>query len=105
MIRECATCGCEYDTRERQGKPGRLVDCEDCAEETVDRYTGNMIYTHKTAGEIQINKDPEITKYIKGVTDTYTNESTYDRAIRGGPNKTEGGCITTVKDGNAKGKA
>lgn len=105
MIKKCATCGYEYDVRTRRGKPGRLIDCEDCAEEPVQQYTGVPIYTHKTGGELQINKDPAITKYIKESTNSYTRESNYNDVIKSGPVKTEGGCLVTVKDANAKGKS
>lgn len=64
----CANCEMEYTKQERQGKPGRLTICNECANEEGDiqKYTGNMIFSHKTAATIQINKDPSLTQFING---------------------------------------
>jgi hypothetical protein len=58
----CTCCQCEFELTPK--KPGKIGVCEDCANETVTRYTGNMIFDHKTGADIQINSDPELTKYI-----------------------------------------
>lgn len=49
----------------REGlEPGRANECIDCASDGPAVMTGVMIYGHKTAGSIQINVDPRITKYM-----------------------------------------
>jgi hypothetical protein len=53
--RTCVRCGAEYSLY--KGKPGFVNECKDCgleSEEGLPRFGGNMIYSHKTAGEIQI---------------------------------------------------
>lgn len=64
----CTNCFCEYNRNERIGKPGKLTHCPECADEIgdVQVYTGNMIYSHKTAPSIQINKDPRLTAVLNG---------------------------------------
>ena len=64
----CIKCFTEYSKNERLGKSGKLTHCPECAmeENDVEKYTGNMIYSHKTAPSIQINKDPNLTKFING---------------------------------------
>jgi hypothetical protein len=61
-IYSCTDCGCEFQFNDK--KPGKKSVCEDCAVEPTVRYTGNMIFDHKTGADIQINSDPELTKYI-----------------------------------------
>lgn len=62
----CEKCGGEYEKKDRLGKPGLLIHCSECAEEVVEPYTGNMIYSHKTAPSLQINKDPKLTAMLNG---------------------------------------
>lgn len=64
----CSNCKAEYDKKERLGKPGLISHCSDCAEEIGDiqQYTGNMIWSHKTAPSLQINKDPTLTAMLNG---------------------------------------
>lgn len=64
----CSKCSTEYEKKERMGKPGKLTHCQSCADEEGDiqYYTGNMVYSHKTAPSLQINKDPKITKFMNG---------------------------------------
>lgn len=59
---ECVICGDYFNSADK--KIGKINECDDCTTETVDKYTGNMIYDHKTGCQIQINSDPELTKYI-----------------------------------------
>jgi hypothetical protein len=61
-------CDVEYDDSIRKNKPGKIIECSDCAEDGETRYTGNVIYDHKTAASLQINKDPNLTKYIINAT-------------------------------------
>jgi hypothetical protein len=67
-IRVCSSCDVEYKLTDK--KPGPVHVCEDCGEEheTVHKYTGNMIYDHKTGASIQINSDPALTAYINNST-------------------------------------
>lgn len=63
MIKTCVKCDCEFNAKlKRNG--GKINECDDCASESVILYTGNMIYDHKTGADLQINTDPELTKYI-----------------------------------------
>ena len=55
----CVKCGESYSISDRKGKPGKITECSVCAEETAIKYTGNVIYDHKTCAVLQINKDPE----------------------------------------------
>ena len=65
--RSCSVCEAEYEVT--NGKPGPIHMCADCGEEhEVDKYTGNMIYDHKTGASIQINSDPALTAYINNST-------------------------------------
>lgn len=61
-VKQCIKCG--FDFTLYSGKPGKINECDDCAEEHVVKYTGNMIYDHKVGAEIQINSDPRLTNYI-----------------------------------------
>lgn len=65
-MRTCVKCGDEFELY--SGKPGLSTECDFCAEEVVDKYTGNMIYDHKTGPSIQINSDPRLTAYINEAT-------------------------------------
>lgn len=65
-MRECVKCGLDFELY--KGKPGKANECDDCSEEVVDKYTGNMIYDHKVGASIQINKDPALTAYINNST-------------------------------------
>ena len=58
----CTECECEFEFN--SNKPGKINACEDCSVDHAVRYTGNMIFDHKTGADIQINSDPELTKYI-----------------------------------------
>lgn len=67
----CIHCEIEFDSVEkmnaaklRRTAPGKINECIDCATEGPQLLTGVMIYGHKTAGSIQINKDPRLTQYM-----------------------------------------
>lgn len=62
----CIHCECEFVLV--SGKPGKVNECAECANEVVHRYTGNMIYDHKTGPVIQVNSDPRLTAYINHAT-------------------------------------
>lgn len=99
MIRECEECGFEYDDRTRKGKPGKLTQCGDCAEESEDKFTGVMIYTHKTGPSIQINRDPELTKYILASTKLNKKASNLGNNLKvAGKQVGHGRCLATIDD-------
>ncbi|HXH32088.1 MAG TPA: hypothetical protein VNJ01_14890 [Bacteriovoracaceae bacterium] len=56
----CESCGGAYNVEERKGMPGKLTECEACAEETVSKMEGKMIFSHKTGATIEIKKDGEL---------------------------------------------
>lgn len=107
MKRTCRICDGVYDDSERRGKAGLIVHCPDCADdEDVTRYTGNMIYDHKTGGRIQVNKNPEITNYINASTRKHSYGSNFARNHGAKPvPKSHGGCLSTAgPSSNPKGK-
>jgi hypothetical protein len=67
----CVHCDAEFDRAEKAqrvkrelSQGGKANECFDCISEGPPVMTGVMIYGHKTAASIQINKDPNITKYM-----------------------------------------
>lgn len=67
----CVHCECEFDpmmkkalAKARSSQLGRVNECIDCATPGPQMLTGVMIYGHKTAGSIQINRDPALTDYM-----------------------------------------
>lgn len=106
MIRECEICEMEYDDATRRGKPGKITQCKECAEEEVEMYTGNMIYDHKTGASIQVNADPSITRYITDATRLRNKGSNLGNNLKvSRPRPTTGGVVVTVGGSNAKGKS
>lgn len=63
---KCIHCDIEFVLY--PGKPGKVNECKDCANEPIVKLTGNMIYDHKTGCSIQINSDPTLTEYITKAT-------------------------------------
>lgn len=57
---KCESCGNEYNIEERKGLPGKITQCENCAEETESKMEGKMIFSHKTGATIEIKKDGEL---------------------------------------------
>ena len=105
MLRICRKCEVEYDDVERRGEPGLIIHCSDCAEESVDRYTGVMIYTHKTGPSIQINADPSLTEYLIKSTKLKNKGSNLGNNLKvSGNTHGAGRCLVTVSNNNAKGK-
>ncbi len=103
MIKVCDTCGADYDTKSRKGNPGRATQCNECGEEYehATKYTGVPIYGHKTASELQINKDPRLTEYLINATKLKNKGSNMTNNIANctkykNLNKTEGACLHTV---------
>jgi hypothetical protein len=56
----CQQCGGEFNPELRKGRPGKITECMNCAEEVVSRSQGSMIYSHKTGATIEIKKDGEL---------------------------------------------
>ncbi len=103
MTKTCECCGIEYDINLRRGKKGKITVCEDCADEAGDviQYTGVPIYGHKTASELQINKNPLLTEYLINATKLKNKGSNMTNNIANctkykNLNKTEGACLHTV---------
>lgn len=104
-MRSCINCGMEYSVESRKGKPGRITQCNECAEDNAIKYTGNMIYDHKTGCSIQINSDPGLTSYIINATKLRNKGSNLGNNLKiSYQTKGEGRCLTTVGAANAKGK-
>lgn len=57
---KCEVCGQEYNVEERKGRPGKISECEACANETESKVEGKMIFSHKTGATIEIKKDGEL---------------------------------------------
>lgn len=66
----CEECNAEYNKKDRIGKPGKITVCEDCADEQeeVQKYTGYVVYDHKTSATLQINSNPLLTEYLINAT-------------------------------------
>lgn len=105
-MNHCAKCGTEYMLSDRLNRPGRITECEDCASEPAQRYTGNMVYDHKTGCAVQINADPRLTQYIIKATALRNKGSNLrNNLMVSYKTKGEGRCVNTVGGSNAKGKA
>ena len=93
----CVKCGDEFMLY--SGKPGRANECEYCAVEVVDKYTGNMIYDHKTGPTIQINSDPRLTQYINNSTKLQNKGSNLGNNLKvdSGMQKSNG-CLKLASD-------
>jgi len=59
---KCRDCGEEF--RFTKNKPGYVNQCEDCATD-VERVGGNMIWSHKTAPEIEIKPMEQAKAFAK----------------------------------------
>lgn len=104
-MRICVKCQAEYQESDRKNKPGKVTECNDCAEDAAVRFTGNMIYDHKTGCAIQINADPGLTAYITKSTALRNKGSNLGNNLKVSyKTKGNGRCITTVGHSNAKGK-
>lgn len=57
---KCEKCGTEFNQEDRKGQPGKITQCENCAEETESMVEGTMIFSHKTGATIEIKKDGEL---------------------------------------------
>lgn len=101
----CVKCGSDYEIEDRRGKPGKITECQDCSQETAVKFTGNMIYDHKTGSSIQINTDPGLTAYITNATKLRNKGSNLGNNLKVSYNtKGTDRCIATVGAANAKGK-
>jgi len=110
MIKTCDTCGLEYDTKSKnKNSPGRATQCSECGEEgeTAVRYTGVVIYGHKTAATLQVNADPKLTEYLINSTKLKNKGSNMTNNIANctkykNLNKTQGACVVTADTYNYK---
>lgn len=100
----CVHCDIEFDPKEKARcaknlgvSVGKINECLDCAEEEPERYTGVMVYGHKTGGEIQINTDPKVTAYMKSAGGAKHARSLGKTSLYNMP-KTKGGVKKTLKD-------
>lgn len=103
----CSICNEEYNKESRRGKPGKITECDFCAEESTVKYTGNVIYDHKTCATIQINKDPKLTAYINNATKLQNKGSNLGNNLKVNSTmaKSFGACAYIAGDKvNAKGK-
>lgn len=101
----CIKCEADYDIEDRRGMPGKITECQDCCEEKAVKFTGNMIYDHKTGSSIQINADPGLTAYITNATKLRNKGSNLGNNLKVSYNpKGTDRCITIVGAANAKGK-
>jgi hypothetical protein len=108
-MKTCEQCGEEYSIESRRGKPGLVTLCNHCANEITNeviKYTGNMIYDHKTGCSIQINADPGLTAYITNSTKLRNKGSNLGNNLKVSyQTKGEGRCIINAgSKANAKGK-
>lgn len=58
----CKACGDSYFKSERIGKPGKISHCPSCAEETIEKYRGVTIFSHKTCPDIEIKQGDRLIK-------------------------------------------
>ena len=49
-LRTCRVCGEDYDVKTRLSKPGRLTNCNDCADEPEEKYHGNWVPAGTSTG-------------------------------------------------------
>jgi hypothetical protein len=108
----CVSCGADYNKAERRGKPGRAIVCNECGEDECEavKYTGFVVYGHKTSAELQINKDPRLTEYLINATKLKNKGSNMTNNIANctkykNLNKTEGACLHTVDAVDYKNKS
>lgn len=96
---------CEEEYSDKRASLG-YDTCLECGESNVTRYTGVMIYTHKTAPSIQINTDPKLTDYLIKSTKLKNKGSNLGENLKvDGKTHGSGRCLVTASDTNAKGKA
>jgi hypothetical protein len=57
---KCEKCQNDFNQEERKNQPGKITECENCAEETETKMEGTMIFSHKTGATIEIKKDGEL---------------------------------------------
>lgn len=103
---KCVKCDAEYNPKDRRGKGGKITECNDCAEETVVKYTGNVIYDHKTTAMVQINRDPALTAYINNATKLQCKGSNLGNNLKVNSklHKSNGACMYVADRLNYKGR-
>lgn len=98
----CSVCEINYTVT--NDKPGPIHMCGDCGEEheLVDKYTGNMIYDHKTGASIQINSDPALTAYINGATKLRNKGSNLGNNLKVDSSKAKSGGLAYDAGGRSR---
>ena len=99
-IMTCVSCCFNYELTSK--KPGPINVCADCGEDTVERYTGNMIYDHKTGADIQINSDPELTKYIINSTKLRNKASNLGNNLKVNSNMAKSNGLRVATSGRSR---
>ena len=61
--RQCSKCFGAYVLT--PDKPGLIHHCPECSRETTERLGGNMVYSHKTAPEIEIKSISDAKVFAK----------------------------------------
>lgn len=100
--RTCSVCDADYEVN--NNKPGPIHMCHECGEEheSVDKYTGNMIYDHKTGASIQINSDPELTAYINNSTKLRNKGSNLGNNLKVASHKAKSNGLVHSAGGRAR---
>jgi hypothetical protein len=96
----CTECECEFEFN--PNKPGKKNMCTDCSNDDVTRYTGNMIYDHKTGADIQINSDPELTKYIINSTKLRNKASNLGNNLKANSGKVRSNGLVYAAGGRSR---
>jgi hypothetical protein len=96
----CKDCDCEFDPKSK--KSGLITVCNDCSIESVERYTGNMIFDHKTGADIQINSDPELTKYIINSTKLRNKASNLGNNLKANSGKARSNGLAYAAGGRSR---
>jgi hypothetical protein len=101
-IRICNKCDADYKLTPH--KPGPINLCDECGEEheVEHKYTGNMIYDHKTGASIQINSDPALTAYISNSTKLRNKGSNLGNNLKVDSSKAKSGGLAYSAGGRSR---
>jgi len=103
MFKQHICSVCEIDYTLTDNKPGPIHMCEECGEgDEIDKYTGNMIYDHKTGASIQINSDPGLTSYINDSTKLRNKGSNLGNNLKVNSNKTKSNGLAYDAGGRSR---
>jgi hypothetical protein len=82
---QCKECSDEI-TGKKWGKANLCAICDEEGEST-EKYTGVMLYGHKGGAVLQVNSDPELTKYILNTTKLQNKGSNLNNNLKVNSNK------------------